>query len=239
MLDVVGWTLSDSWPWLHSLGLCEENRSADFRSKEAATMRLTSAGWIEQQRKLNIKYARVQSQKVDIATLMIYPTASPELLPVFAVDWVVVGERCHIAVLDVQLAGEQPRLQQDLAEVFQPLGSRWQGEFSQKPVQVQSWFESLATPWAIVMACPIESLPQLRQAFGEYLQASVQQFYHPRLIQASGGPDAAEVAEYKRYHFAHFPGRKMMDNAFGTEYTQEFLTRWHFGPAAEVVYQEK
>lgn len=229
MLDVVGWTFDDAWPQLNKIYWEAEQRPEEFCAQQSSTMRLQSSGWVEREGKLNAKYARVQSHKVDIATLMIYPTASPDLLPVFAVDWVVVGSRCQIGVLDVQMAGEQTSLKQELASRFQPLAGRWQSEFCEKPTHVQAWFDSLATPWALVVACSNDSLPKLRQAFGEYLRAAIADVYLPRLPAAQGGWDAEEVAEYKCYHYAHFPGRKMMDNAFGADFTERFLTDWHFG----------
>jgi hypothetical protein len=233
MLDVVGWVLTDVLQALDNIPLEREERAAHFRCIEAdhhgRSTRMVSDGWLLGQQQLNIKFARIQSANLDIATVLITPTASPELLPIFGVEFVVISQNCHVAAVDVEIAGNYPQLRDELGEVFRPLGRRWQQEFPTKP-DVPAWFDEIAQEWALFSSCALTDLTLLRQAFQEYLDATVKNFYVPRLAQAAGGGDHPEVAIYKRHHFEHSPGRKVMAPKFGSAYTEQLLGEYHFGP---------
>jgi len=58
----------------------------------------------------------------------------------------------------------------------------------------------------------------------------VRSFYQPRIGDLIGGEDVPAVTAYKRHHFEHSPGRKLLAKDFGSEYTDTYLRDWHFGP---------
>ena len=237
--DVVGWTLVEAEELLKPLRLIPENRPEELVRKNIEIRgnpyQLRSAGWTDERGTLNVKYCRMQSGKLDIAMLMVYPTTRPDLLPVFVAEWVVVGDRCRVAVLDVHTAGKQPNLDRELAEAFDPIGERRQKQLP-TDTDCPEWFRELSKPWAIFSSCTIDRAGALHEAFREYLQASVDLYFLPRQSLCEGGPEADSVVKYKHYGFAHTPGRAILHTTFGAEYAEAFL-RWHFGPPNQSMQQ--
>lgn len=230
MMNVTGWTLTDATGALARFGLARERRPGRFRRAESPPVVVEADGWVAREPKLCVRFARVRGPHIDIATVMAYPTASPAALPIFAAEWVVVGQRCHALILDVETAGDQPGLAADLAKVFAPLGEKWQRRFPANP-DAPDWFREIAEPWALFSACGVEEMGEVRAAFNEYLDAAVTHFYGPRWDTAGAGPDHAAVTAYKEHHYESSPGRKVMTPRFGAEFTEELLRDWHFGPA--------
>ncbi|MCG8350901.1 MAG: hypothetical protein MI924_24270 [Chloroflexales bacterium] len=233
MMEVAGWTLTDILQALQGIPVEQEKRAGCFRYAKAdrhgKPIQVTSDGWLVGQQQLNIKFVRIQSANLDIATVIITPTASPDLLPIFVTDLVVTSQHCHALIVDVEIAGDYPQLCNELGKVFDPLGRRWRQEFPPNP-DVPAWFHEIAEEWALFSSCSLADLPLLRQAFREYLDAIVKHFYVPRLPQAAGGGDHPAVASYKTHHFEHSPGRKVMAPKFGAAYTEQLLRDYHFGP---------
>ncbi len=147
-------------------------------------------------------------------------------------EWVVLGERCHVAVLDVERVGEPGRLDGELRAAYSELGGRWSRRFPSKD-EVPRWFADIASPWSIYTALPTSELVDLRAAFREYLDVCVARFYAPRARAALAGPEHPDVLAYKRHHELHSPGRKMLAPKFGRDWTDTFL-QYHFGPTPEM-----
>jgi len=230
--DIVGWTFHDAEEILQPLQLRPEAVPNDFVQKtfeiHGNPYQLRSAGWTDERGTLNVKYCRMQSRKVDIAMLMVYPTTRPDLLPVFGAEWVVVGDRCSMAGVDVHPAGHHPGLDRELTEVFGTIGARWQAELPTAPDSPE-WFREIAKPWAIFSSCTVNRVEVLREAYREYLRASVDLFFRPRQPDCEGGADAESVVRYKQNQFDHSPGRGILRTTFGAEYAEAFL-RWYYGP---------
>jgi len=237
--DTVGWTLHEAEEILRPLDLRPETRPDDFARKTLEIRgnqhQMQSLGWTDGRGMLNGKYCRLQSKKVDIAILMIYPTSRPDLIPVFVAEWVVVGGQCRIAVLDVHPAGNDPVLERELAGVFGTIGERWQRQLPTAPDSPE-WFRKIAKPWAIFSDCTIDRVGVLREAYREYLHTVVNLFYRPRQSLCEGGAEAESVVRYKRHGFEHTPGRAILRTTFGVEYA-EGLLRWHFGPPNHAMQQ--
>lgn len=159
---------------------------------------------------------------------MIYPTTRPDRLPVFGAEWVVVGDSCQLAVLDVHPAGDQPQLREELRAVFPVIGGRHQAVLPAADAAPE-WFRTIAQPWALFTRCPVDRVGLLRAAFREYLTAAVEHWYAPRHAACGGGTDGPAVAAYKRFQFDHSPGRQILSVTFGAEYAEAFLA-WHCGP---------
>jgi hypothetical protein len=225
--DLLGWTREDALPRLAEWHLQAEPRPEEHTQRETIYFRLESAGWRAARGKLCVRYTRVCSGKVDIATLMIYPTAGAALLPIFGAEWVVVGPNCSRLVLDVEPAAEYLPVAHRLAGRFAELGQRWQGVFPTDP-NMAGWFAEIAQPWALHSSCSLDQLPLLREAYGEYLEAYIDQV-NAMLPHSPSGPDAPEVAAYKQHHAEHSPGQPLMARVFGPEWTQTFLREAHFG----------
>ncbi len=168
-----------------------------------------------------------ESPKLDLALLMIYPTARPDLVPLFMAEWVVVGDHVQVAVLDVQPLGDQPALRSELAAMYAAMGTRYQAQLPAKE-DPPDWFKQRAQPWLLFSKCNVAQVETLAAAFREYLAAAVDGWYLPQQANAAG-PQCSLVDEYKQHLFHHSEGRKILRVTFGEEFTEAFLG-WHFGP---------
>ena len=217
-LDCVGWTLPDFMRQIEDLAVVREPRPDRFRYQDILVgtkqFRIESDGWRIAGDRLCGRYARIRGAAMDIATVMIYPTASPDVFPVFAAEWVVFGDRVHALILDVEVCGEQPALVGDLATEFDSVGSAWCKQFPENRER-PDWFQSIAMPWVLYGCCEADRIPGIRRAFNEYLQRTVRAFYLPRLAYGAAGPDAPEVAAYKHHHYVNSPGHRLMGVKLG------------------------
>jgi hypothetical protein len=231
LYDVVGWTLSATQQILSPLGLQNEYRPPTFAhastQKGESPVLLQSGGFIDRYESIHVKWMRLQTRKLDLALVMIYPTARPELIPLFAAEWVVIGDKIPVVVLDVYPLQSEGPLQQELSTVYTPLGVRYQSCLPKKQ-PLPECFAQLAQPWALFSECTIEQLPLLASAFRDYLTAALEGWYLPRQHRC-GGKQAAAVHEYKRRRYIDSEGRKLLEIIFGKVFTEEFL-RWHCGP---------
>jgi hypothetical protein len=175
------------------------------------------------------RYARIQGSAMDIATVMVYPTASPDVFPVFAAEWVVFGERVHALILDVEVCGDQPELMEDLQRAFAGLGAYWRKQFPENRDRPE-WFESIATPWVLYGTCSSHQIDQLRLAFNDYLEMTIAEFYRPKLLRGLAGPDHPSVRGYKVHHYENSPGHRLLGVKMGQKLADELLKDWHFGP---------
>jgi hypothetical protein len=225
--ELLGWTLEDAREVLNGWGLQAEQRDPAFEQANTMYFRLDSAGWRAAAGKLCVRYSRVCSPKVDIATLMIYPTAGADRLPILATELLVVGGSCQRVVMDIEPASEELPVAGELAKVFAPLGEKWQKVFPTDR-EYSEWFRAIAQPWAIHSACELMALPVLREAFRDYLGAYAA-FVNAALPECPAGPDDAKVAQYKAHHADHFPGYPFLTRVLGAEWTKKFLYEYHFG----------
>lgn len=230
----MGWTAPLTFEILAPFRFDREPRPIEFRRREfgqgAQKTRVESDGWVDDDGLLNVKYSRIQSAIADIATVMIYPTASPADLPIFAAEWVVIGGKCHALILDVETAGNQPPLLAQMENSFTKLGSKWRSTIPENRDRPE-WFNEIATPWAVYGTATLDALDDVKQAFTEYLETTVKDFYLPRRKTAKSGPDHPAVTAYKEHHFENSPGRPLLKAKGGAEWTDTFLADWHFGPS--------
>ena len=233
MLDKVGWTLQDFLFYTEDLGLVEEPRPPQFKRQDISvgrkSVRLDSSGWSAADGKLCLKYARIRGAAMDIATVMAYPTVSPDKLPVFAAEWVVFGDRCHAVILDVEVCGHQAELMNRLERHLESVANAWRPQFPENRDRPQ-WFDEIASPWAIYGACDADRLPEIRSAFNDYLEVCVDNVYKPALPESEGGGDHPAVRAYKHHHFVNSPGHRLLGVKLGQSQTDELLREWHFGP---------
>ena len=231
--DVVAWTEGDACEQLRPLRLraepSDETCARRVTGEGARAMMAQRRSWISEEQGLCVRYARVQSLVADVATVMIYPVWDVARLPVLAAEWVVIGDRCHVAVLDVEaVAGGS--LLQELRQAFGPESkNEWPARFDCSP-EVPAWFAAIASDWAVFTSVPSERLGELRAAFGWYLETCTRAFYLPRVSARADKPEHSTVLAYKRHHQTHFPGRQMLVARFGTVWAERFL-ECHFGPA--------
>ncbi len=232
MKDVFGWTLPDllhhTTPYLHWL---EDNRPADYTHKllnpGQKEVQVHSGGWTEKQQRCTMRYSRFQSQVMDIATALLFPTASPELMPVFVAEWVAIADYIHVLVLDVELLSPNPALEALLQKEFAPLQQKWQPCFA-KAKEKPAWFKEIESPRAIYASAPLEATGLIQKMFDEYLFTFVQKIWSPFLYKAGSGPDHSLVACYKDHHQLNSPARTVVKGE-NANWLDIFLTQYHFG----------
>ena len=212
----------------------EEARPEEFKSLRLedakGTFLLTSAGWLEAGRRLNLRFTRLQAAAIDILTVMCYPTNRPDLLPVYAYEWVMINGRGHAMICDVEICGSHPELESRLQVVYQPLAETFRGTFESK--EPPDWFREIAQPHAQFFTSSLQDLEQVFRLQTAYLRSVVETFYRPLLSSGlRGGADHADVTAYKTHHADHSPGTKMLGKFLGAERAHDFLYRYHFGPA--------
>jgi hypothetical protein len=230
--NLVGWTYPDAMALLDEFEPVPEARPERFRFAEFGEgpklLRVTAEGQRLAGGKLCLRYARIQTVAADVATVMVYPTADPARLPIFACEWVVVGERAHVLVLDVEFAGEATGLRERLRPVLTPLHETFSPTFPLNR-DLPEWFTEIREDWAIYSSGDVAALARIREAATAYLKATIDVAYRPNLPVALAGPDHSAVAAYKHHHAEHSPGFALMVPKAGEEWTTEFLHRWHFG----------
>jgi hypothetical protein len=190
---------------------------------------LRSGGWVEAGGRLNLRFTRLQGKALDIATVICYPVNRPDLLPVFAFEWVVVGGRCHAMICDVEVCGPQNSLERKLQLTFRETARKFRTLFA--PKEPPEWFQEIAQPHAQFFSAELEDLESVFELQSAYLRLTVDQFYRPVLSKIRGGEDHAEVLRYKRHHAENSPGTKMLIRYLGADAAEEFLFGYHFGPA--------
>lgn len=231
--DVVGWTLPLAEARLGDLDWQREARPAAFRQatfgEGAKQLHITADGWHLASGRLCARYARIQSASADVATLMIYPTASPDLLPVFACEWVILGDRAHMLVLDVECIGPADRLRERAQAALMPLHAGYAADLP-PPNDLPPWFAEIQEAWALVTAGDLARLSTMQQAFEAYLHTTAATLYRPWLGLAQAGSEHPAVTAYKQHHAAHSPGYALLAPKAGEAWTRAFLWEWHFGP---------
>lgn len=234
LIDHVHWTRSDFLEQMAGFDLVSEARPARFLRQYLLLgekrFEIESEGWGVAGDRLCARYARIRGPAMDIATVMVYPTASPDVFPVFAAEWVVFGQRVHALILDVEVCGEQTELVKDLEHGFSAIGRTWRLQFPENRER-PDWFESIAMPWVLYGQCSIDRLPDIRTAFNDYLERTIEEFWLPRIDIGLPGPDHVDVQRYKQHHYEHSPGHRLLGVKMGQKDADELLKDWHFGPA--------
>ncbi|MGQ9897553.1 MAG: hypothetical protein ACUVR8_08385 [Acidobacteriota bacterium] len=231
--DVVGWTLPLAKTWLGNLTWQHEARPTAFRQAAFGTgtkrLCVTADGWHLADGRLCARYARIQTALADVATLMIYPTASPDRLPVFACEWVILGDRAHVLVLDVECIGEADQLRERVRAALMPLHACYAAALP-APDELPSWFVEIKEAWALFTSGELARLSAMKQAFEAYLHVTAETLYRPALAGAQAGPEHPAVSAYKQHHAAHSPGYALLAPKAGEAWARAFLWEWHFGP---------
>lgn len=212
----------------------EEIRPEEFKNLKLedskGTFLLTSQGWLEAGRRLNLRFTRLQAAAVDILTVMCYPTNRPDLLPVYAYEWVMINGRGHAMICDVEICGDYPELESRLQKLYAPSANEFSGLFEYK--EPPEWFQEIAQPHAQFFSSSLQDMEQIFRLQTAYLRCAVENFYRPVLASGvTGGTDHADVLNYKTHHADHSPGTKMLGRFLGAERAHQFLYQYHFGPA--------
>jgi len=234
LADVCPWTLPDTMRITGHLGWEQDARPDKFRrhllETENGEVAFHSDGWVSADRRQSMRYCRLQTRKVDAAVITIYPTASPHALPVFVAEWVVVAHVFHLALIDVAEIGQRSSLHSNLSQVFPAIGGH-AAQLLGSAVDESDWFKSIRSPWALHTSSTVEQEPAIRAIFLQYLTLANSEFFLNSRLAANVGSDHDLVTQYKNFVMINTPGRKWISKLVGPEFTDEFMSKWHYGPA--------
>ena len=202
-----------------------EIREEVFKSKKlgsgAKQITVTSNGWISDSKTANLRFARFTSKVIDVATIMIYPTSSPDLLPIFAAEFVIIANKFHVVVMDVTFL--ENRIKSDLLTI---VSNKWINYFPYKK-EIPDWFLEIMTENSIFSATNIAELPKIQLMFNEYLDVVLSEYYQKFNKISKSGLDHILVAAYKKHHAENSPAHKIVSQD-NSEWLNEFLYHNHF-----------
>lgn len=227
MKDYFSWTLDEVLQHTAPIfNWTEEERPKEFKQNilnpGAKEINVSSSGWVGNPNKATLKYSRFQSAIIDICTVMIYPTASPDKLPVFACEWVAVMDNIHVIVLDVSYLHDN-KVIEDLVTI----NSKWQHSFPNND-EYPLWFSEIASPQHIFSKGNISDLHELKSMFIDYLNYTTELIYKSKIDYAQAGSDHQLVQQYKIHHAHNSPARTIIKKE-NAGWLNTFLNNYHFG----------
>lgn len=229
MKNYFDWLFEDTWLQTNPIfswkkELREPQFEQLFMGNEPKIIHVQSSGWLAENKIACLRQSRFKSSIIDIATVMIYPTANPDLLPVFAAEWVAIQDRIHIIVLDTELL---TGISNFPMQSFQDLKETWSAKFpnnENKP----DWFKEIESPWSVFSSASVDKIHELRTMFNQYLTLTCTDCFLANKDYCMSGNDHKVVADYKIHHAINSPARRIIQPEF-SEWLEEFLTLNHFG----------
>lgn len=223
------WTFQDAFEKTNTLfNWIKEDRPAEFEKKtllnNGKEILISSSGFEAQNKTATFRYARTQSAVVDIATVIIYPTADTKQLPVFACEWVLIQNNIHVIALDIvwlEHNNSANKFYSQLAQVH----SHWAPIFPEKK-EIPQWFKEIASEVAVFSEAGISQIAQLQQFFNQYLDKWME-WAEQLYSQLLPGPDNELVKKFKHHHYTNSPAKTIIkgDNE---AWLNTFLKEYHF-----------
>ena len=202
-----------------------EIRKEAFKSKKlgsgAKQITVSSNGWISNSNSANLRFARFTSTVIDVATIMIYPTSSPDLLPVFAAEFVVIANKIHVVVLDVKFLENATK-----SDLLTQISKKWLSYFPYKK-EIPEWFLEIMSENSIFSATSIAELPNVQLMFNEYLNVVLSEYYQKFNEISKSGLDHELVATYKKHHAENSPAHRILSKD-DSVWLNDFLYHNHF-----------
>jgi len=172
-----------------------------------------------------IRMACIQSPKIDIVTVFFYPQAALAL-PVYAMEFVLLGTRPIVAVMDLVAPANDPAQ----STALQLLTSAHQ----RSPALINAddapdWYAGSRSGHDFFIRPTgreqFDELAAVHAGLWEALLAAPQPASRPALAQA----DFVEfVNHYKHHHKTHSPGLPLMTRSFGEAWTRRYLNECFF-----------
>lgn len=207
----------------------EEQRAEEFRNysllQEKKEIKVTSSGWISREGNACMRFARFQNEQIDIATGLVFPTNEPSLFPIFVVELVLVGNKIHRCIVDVEPVTKlrKPLTNTGFVDLFSKCQSLVE-ELTDRP----SWFTDIQSPYAIYATCNATEVKKVEYIVDSYFSLFLQEYVdHPKLPVFTIVKDHISVAEYKKHHVVHSPAKSIIKG--GNEaWLNQFLENNHF-----------
>ncbi|MBY0457288.1 MAG: hypothetical protein K2V38_08130, partial [Gemmataceae bacterium] len=198
---------------LAPLGLTDRPPDPEFRARHTR-MTLTAARWLvgpADRPVAECRIVRILGAAAEIVNAMIFPT-DPAGLPVFASELLAFGGRPRLTFLDLQNPGLASALRGAIAERTRAISAAFP-EVPRDP-DPPGWAVAYSPGgYLFTRTDDLGHTPALCEAFRAYLGAWTELARDAAPAATPAGRDA--LAEYKRDHVAHSPGRAFLGKVFG------------------------
>lgn len=223
------WTFTDAFEKTNPLfNWIKQERPASFEKNtlhnNGKEICINSQGFVSKNNTATLRYSRIQSTVLDIATVVIYPTVSTVKLPVFLAEWVLVQDKIHVIALDIEWVQDSP-YSTSFYLPQQPMVRQWKEIFPDKKEKPQ-WFTEISSEMAIFSEAGIAEITQLQQLFNAYLTTWME-LATQQSSELLPGADNDFVKSYKHHHYIHSPARTVIKGEHEAWLTT-FLKEYHF-----------
>ena len=205
----------------------KEDRLVEFEEKillgNSKEIHVTSSGWRATNNSAVMRYARFQSSVMDIATLLILPTANPEQFPIFVFECVIIMDKVHVLVIDTEHTVPLNKSLQSsgIPKIFNTYSTLFKKTIPEK----STWFNQVASPYVIHCESQTEQLFLIEHATIDYIKQLGEDYYsHSTPCTFKDHP---EIKTYKEHHISHAPARKIVAQE-EQDWLDEFLKNNHF-----------
>ncbi len=205
----------------------KEDRVVEFEEKKlkgnSKEILVSSSGWRATNNSAVMRYARFQSSVMDIATLLILPTANPEQFPIFVFECVIIMDKVHVLVIDTEhtVPLNKPIQHSGIPSIFKTYNTLFKQTIHEK----SAWFNQVASPYVIHCEAQIEQLFLIEHTAIDYIKQLGEDYYvHNTPCSFKDHP---EIKTYKEHHITYAPARKIVAQE-EQDWLDEFLTHHHF-----------
>ncbi len=171
--------------------------------------------------------ASIRSGKIDIITMFFYP-AEHFALPIYAMEFVRLGARPIVAVIDA-VAPDQERATRAFAKRCFDL-ARLTRPHLINDGDAPGWFEECRSGWDVfIRPTGLEPFAEVESVHFEVWGRICSEMESPR--RRSGEEVSTFVAfsrNYKHHHHVNSPGLPLMNKSFGEAWTGRFMAEWFF-----------
>lgn len=208
------------FPHLENLGFIFEKVDESFHHNQGERgIRLCSIKGGYDACSLDLRCALIFSSKIDIINMMIYP-ADGMNIPVFAVEYIVFGNLPRVAVVDLQPVQGKGTLRDSVNAYLKEVHCKYVSRLTHGG-ELPHWALEHFTE-----SC-IYSRPQNPNEW-ETLEDSLMDYLEVWFKQFCGKPNTQKsftdlVNQYKQHHVTHTPGRKFLAQAFGSDWSENYL----------------
>ncbi len=168
----------------------------------------------------DLRAVHIFGPKIQIVNVFFFPHPTVAL-PVYALEFVVLGKRPIVAVIDLP----------DLHGEFAWGREKLQETHAQFPLQNASdppnWYEASRSHADFFLRPTVEELIQLEAVHECLWEQLVAQFSHPPTC-TSPADHHSNLHHYRNLHCAHSPGIPLLNQCFSKEWTSQFLTNYLF-----------
>ncbi len=207
----------------------EEKREEQYRNytlvQEKKVIVVTSRGWVSKDGNACMRFARFQNEQIDITTLIIFPTNDTSLFPIFVVELVLVMDKIHRCIVDVEPV---TLLSKPLIDTyFSSLYTKNQDlleQLNDRP----DWFTDIQSPYAIYATCNASEVHKVETIVDSYFSMFMLEYINGQKLPVfEQVKDHVSVAEYKKHHVAHSPAKSIIKGE-NESWLNQFLEHNHF-----------